>query len=466
MPELLKKSYRDQLVTWIGKPCHFQLLYKISRDGCSAPTFHQQCDGKGATVTVFYNTNNTIYGGYLSQSWNSSGYISDSKAFLFRLQYNGSFNPLKFPVSDASKAGHGSGSYGPIFGSGQDIQSFSGQVKCSGKVFTLNGYFGSLGSGYNLNGQNVNTITNNSLNVTDMEVYLVKDGQKQDKPWREHLEWTSETLQELKRTLLDYTPMTETNVPAANILLIGQTGTGKSSFFNSINSIFRGKITSKAVTGRFEHSVTTMYRQYELKDIATKKVLNFRLCDTVGFQEQFAFDSQEFAFILCGNLPDCYQFNPLLPFSPDTPGCIKDPDLKDKIHCVAFVIDGSTMGVMSDPIQKQIKDLQVRVNYRGLPQAVLLTNIDKICPDVDDDVTNTFTSTAVCEAVNKAAEITGLSRDHVFPVKNYESERTLKTPMDILLMEALKQCLDFADEYMDEQLHRVATEKQKHLAKV
>lgn len=37
------------------------------------------------------------------------------------------------------------------------------------------------------------------------------------------------------------------------------------------------------------------YRRYELKDIATKKVLNFRLCDTVGFQEQFAFDSLEFA---------------------------------------------------------------------------------------------------------------------------------------------------------------------------
>lgn len=54
------------------------------------------------------------------------------------------------------------------------------------------------------------------------------------------------------------------------------------------------------------------YRRYELKDIATKKVLNFRLCDTVGFHEQFAFDSQEFAFILCGNLPDCYQVNYIL----------------------------------------------------------------------------------------------------------------------------------------------------------
>lgn len=84
---------------------------------------------------------------------------------------------------------------------------------------------------------------------------------------------------------------------------------------------------------------------------------------------------------------------------------------------------------------------------------------------MDDDVTNTFVSAAVCEALKRAAEITGLPRDHVFPVKNYESERNLNTKMDILLMEALRQILDFADEFMDEQLHRVATEKGKYLTK-
>lgn len=113
MPEHLQRSHRDKLVTWIGRPCHFQLLYKISRDGCSASTFHQKCDGQVATVTVLYNTNKTIYGGYLSQSWHSYGeYIErnpnrrhlreeyfydqegcndaciyDPNAFIFRLQY-------------------------------------------------------------------------------------------------------------------------------------------------------------------------------------------------------------------------------------------------------------------------------------------------------------------------------------------------------------------------------------------
>lgn len=157
----------------MGKTCHFGLLYKISRDGCSPQTLHQQCDGQGATVRVFYNTNKTIYGGYLSQSWNSSGnYIKDSKAFLFRLQYNGSSDPLKFPVSDASEAWYGNGGYGPTFGSGHDIQAFSGQTNCLENVFSLNGYL-RPGNSYNLNGHTVQTIANNSLKVTDMEIYLV-----------------------------------------------------------------------------------------------------------------------------------------------------------------------------------------------------------------------------------------------------------------------------------------------------
>ncbi|XP_065938186.1 uncharacterized protein [Magallana gigas] len=199
MPELLQRSYRDKLVTWIGRPCHFQLLYKISRDGCSASTFHQKCDGQGATVTVLYNTNKTIYGGFLSQSWHSSeeyyedqntmecveeypynqeswnsnsAAIYDPDALIFRLQYNGSFNPMKFPVSKASHAGYGKIGYGPTFGRGHDICTFSGTITSSGNIFSLNGHC-NLGNSFSLNGENRNTITNNNMKVTDLEVYKV-----------------------------------------------------------------------------------------------------------------------------------------------------------------------------------------------------------------------------------------------------------------------------------------------------
>lgn len=51
------------------------------------------------------------------------------------------------------------------------------------------------------------------------------------------------------------------------------------------------------------------YRQYEVKDSSRNQFLNFRLCDTCGFQKDFALDAQEFNFILSGHLPDCYQVN-------------------------------------------------------------------------------------------------------------------------------------------------------------
>ena len=65
-------------------------------------------------------------------------------------------------------------------------------------------------------------------------------------------------LQELKRNIEQYKPLKELNVDQARVLLVGQVGAGKSSFFNTINSIFRGYITSQACSGNSEHSLTTV----------------------------------------------------------------------------------------------------------------------------------------------------------------------------------------------------------------
>nr|XP_022300998.1 interferon-induced protein 44-like [Crassostrea virginica] len=366
MPELIKKSYRDELVTWIGRPCHFRLLYKFSRDGCSAQVFHQKCDGQGPTLTILYNTNSTIYGGYLSQSWTSNGrFFVDDRAFVFRLQYNGVSNPLKFPIKTTNNAGYGDGNSGPYFGNG-DLQTFSGVIKRSRNYFPLNGSVRGLGNTFNLNGQSSNSITNNNLQVTDLEVYKVENECFfSDKPWRDHAEWSEKKMTELKDALVAYKPAEEADVRAANILLLGQIGAGKSTFFNSVNSIFRERITSKACSGSFEHSVTTMYRQYKIKT-SFGNFLNFRLCDTRGFEEEFSMDMEEMSFILDGNIPDRYQFNPMVPVSSDTPGIMKNTDLDHKTHCVAFVIDASTADVMPDKVYKQMKDLQIKMNQRDI----------------------------------------------------------------------------------------------------
>lgn len=59
---------------------------------------------------------------------------------------------------------------------------------------------------------------------------------------------------ELKNYVIDYQPL---EVPEINVLLVGQIGAGKSSLLNTMNSIFKGEISSRAWAGSSENSVTT-----------------------------------------------------------------------------------------------------------------------------------------------------------------------------------------------------------------
>ena len=170
----LKKSDQKQMSEWIGGRHKYTLLYKISRDGCNATTFHTNCNNKGATVTVLYNSNGSVYGGYTSLSWRSvENYGVDNKAFLFRLYQNGTFQPVQFPAVGETNAIYDSADYGPTFGGGHDLNTFTGTVKHDGTGFLLNGYT-SFGNSFSMKGEDLNTICNGNLKVTDLEVYLVE----------------------------------------------------------------------------------------------------------------------------------------------------------------------------------------------------------------------------------------------------------------------------------------------------
>lgn len=53
-------------------------------------------------------------------------------------------------------------------------------------------------------------------------------------------------------------------VKQARVALVGRVGAGKSSFFNSISSTFRGNMTSQAIAGTAASSVTTQVPAQDL----------------------------------------------------------------------------------------------------------------------------------------------------------------------------------------------------------
>ncbi|XP_071161983.1 interferon-induced protein 44-like [Mytilus edulis] len=463
-----KKNDQLQMNKWIGGNKEYRLLYKATRDGCTATAFHNKCNNRGPTVTILYNTNDSVFGGYTSISWSSAGaYHVDASAFLFRLYQNRNWIPVKMPFNGNNyNSIYDDATYGPTFGGGHDLRTFTGTVNRSGTYYQLNGTT-NFGHSYTMNGETYNSISNGHLQIKDIEVYLVMDlgaGPSFESPWRKSPKWDEKLLNDLKEKIEQYKPLQELKVPKARFLLVGQVGAGKSSFFNTINSIFKGYITSQACSGNAEHSVTTVYRMYQIRNTTSGEPLNFRIHDTRGIEADQGIDAHEMCFLLDGHIPDRHQLNPSVPLSTDIPGFVASPHLSEKIHCVVFVIDGSTVDVIPEKVIEKMKTLQSRMNQRGVPQVVLLTKIDKMCETTAENLSKVFFSSVIQETINRVSQIIGLPRSHILPIKNYESEMELNENVNILTLLTLQQMLHFSDDYMCNYLDEIEEEKVQKLS--
>jgi len=178
----LEDGDMDMLEGWINAgPKTFTLLYSATRDGCDATTFHQKCDNQGPTVTVLYNPQGSVYGGYTGQSWNGNtgDYIDDPTAFLYQLKFSGNDQRTKFPVVvlNSGYAIYSNNTYGPTFG-GHNLHTFSDTINVSNGVYALNGYVKFNGTYYQLSNvspkvKSWDDINNGTMNVTELEVYKV-----------------------------------------------------------------------------------------------------------------------------------------------------------------------------------------------------------------------------------------------------------------------------------------------------
>uniref|UniRef100_A0A8C1Q3T4 TLDc domain-containing protein n=1 Tax=Cyprinus carpio TaxID=7962 RepID=A0A8C1Q3T4_CYPCA len=269
----LTEEKSKQLRALLGN-VELSLLYKASVHGYQASDFHQRCDGQGPTLLVAYNRSGYIFGGYTSD------------IFLFSFQD-------KIPVRIKINSGHHArldDAGGPNFG-----QQLYFCYKNQPVVLNQGG-----------NAFNVNTATmyGNDAQLTECEVYKVEQSNTEEKPWRNVL-WTAERRAELMEMIRNHKPVM-TSVSRVRILMIGPVGAGKSSFFNSINSIFMSRITSKAMSGSAATSLTTQFRTYPVKDGRGGKLLPFVLCDTMGLEEQSGagLDIEDISSILQGHVPD------------------------------------------------------------------------------------------------------------------------------------------------------------------
>lgn len=431
----LSEAQRKQLLSLLGhvKLC---LLYKASVHGYTAAEFHARCDRQGPTIAVAYNQAGFVFGAYTSKDYaQTAQVINDDKAFLFSLNHEIGI-PLKVTSIDG-QFGFTDGDTGPNYGA----------------LVFLHGNTASVQS---LPGTNYNfepaLMHGNDLQLGEFEVYRVEDcGGLLDKPWRK-VNWNSEAkLQELKEYVQTCKPVINC-VEQSRVLLVGQVGAGKSSFFNSINSVFRGNITGQAITGVGATTLSTQFRTYSVRVGRGGKPLPLVLCDTMGLEEGLntGLDVDDIPNILKGHVPDRYQFNTMVPMQSDNSAFRKSPKLKDRIHCVVYVMDACKVKLLSSKMVEKLSVVRKKVNQIGVPQLVLLTKVDEACPLVNDDLTKVYHSHYIRKIMSEVSECLGMPESSVLPIKNYCWETNLDLNTNILLLSALVQILNFTDSYFDD----------------
>ena len=457
---------RRTLARWMGKKtCHLSLIYSAERDGFSPKAFHAKCNNLHPLVVVASNTAGYVFGGHAPMPWiNSSNEIALTAptSFLFRLKKANEADYMTFAAKDENASVLSMNNYGPCFGDSNThralrfIMGGEETVKKAEENFFRCNMYVDINYGFQTNGKSNNALYGGNTNIINIEVYTVEEDllREEGDEWRKGLVFSDETLTRLKDDVLKFKPPPKLFTPKANILLIGQVGSGKSSFYNTLNSIFQGHMTMKATTGSSAHSVTTKFRQYEFHPGWGDQVLNLRLCDTMGLEDQEGLNTNDLPFIIDGHVQNGFQFNPAVMVTSKHPDYRALPKDKDCIHAVAIVVAATTVTTMSAKLLDKLRQIKIHANERAIPVAVLVTKVDEICENVSRDVSVVFRSAPVKDCIDVIAEKLGVQKNAVLPVKNYNEEMALDRNIDILALHMLRHLTRLAHDYFDDQMEQ------------
>ena len=99
-------NYNNSLKNWINpnKKIKANLLYRLSRDGPEISTFHQLCDNKGPSITLFHLKQGNKIGFFINDSFDSisNKWRTDNDSFIFNLEQNKRYKKKKGLLSISS----------------------------------------------------------------------------------------------------------------------------------------------------------------------------------------------------------------------------------------------------------------------------------------------------------------------------------------------------------------------------
>uniref|UniRef100_A0A8C2GWI4 Interferon-induced protein 44-like n=1 Tax=Cyprinus carpio TaxID=7962 RepID=A0A8C2GWI4_CYPCA len=152
---------------------------------------------------------------------------------------------------------------------------------------------------------------------------------------------------------------------------------------------------------------------------------------------------EDIAKALEGLLKEGHNFNPTASAKND---CKSETNLEDLTNCLVYVIAADKVSMMDDDVFRKMRYIRQKASSLGIPQAVIMTRVDEVCPLVKKNLRHIYHSKKIKDKMQECSNSVGVPVSHIFPVKNYHEEIDTKNDMDVLILRALKHIVLTADD--------------------